>query len=57
VRGRAAVLRDGEMEGGIWWASMAQGLITEVDTCANVISGIIAEAEQIIASRLQGALA
>jgi nitronate monooxygenase len=57
LRGRAAVLRDGEMEGGMWWASMAQGLIHEVDTCANVVNGIIAEAEQIIASRLQATLA
>jgi nitronate monooxygenase len=53
LRGRAEVLAKGEMEGGMWWASQAQGLIDEVGTCAEVVDRIIAEATQIIGS-LQG---
>ncbi|HEX3930004.1 MAG TPA: nitronate monooxygenase family protein [Nocardioides sp.] len=50
VRGRAEVLQKGEMEGGMWWASQAQGLIDEVATCAQVVDRIIADATQIIGS-------
>ena len=56
-RGRTAVLAEGNMEGGMWWAGQAQGLIHDVDTCAKVVSTIAAEAEDVIANRLQGMLA
>jgi NADH:quinone reductase (non-electrogenic) len=52
VRGRAEVLEKGDMEGGMWWASQAQGLIHDVPGCAELVATIIAEAEDIVA-RLQ----
>jgi nitronate monooxygenase len=51
-RGRAEVLDKGDMEGGMWWASQAQGLINEVGSCAEVVAKIIADAEDIIGKRL-----
>lgn len=48
VRGRTEVLQNGNMEGGMWWASQAQGLIDEVASCAEVVDRIISEAEQIV---------
>lgn len=56
ARGRQRVLSEGDMEGGLWWASQAQGLIDEVDTCAAVVDRIMREAEKIIATRLVGQL-
>jgi NAD(P)H-dependent flavin oxidoreductase YrpB (nitropropane dioxygenase family) len=52
LRGRAEVLQNGNMEGGMWWASQAQGLIHDVPSCAELVATIIAEAEDIVA-RLQ----
>ena len=52
-RGREAVLRDGDVEGGMWWAGQSQGLIDEVCSCSEVVSSIVADAERIIAGRLQ----
>jgi NAD(P)H-dependent flavin oxidoreductase YrpB (nitropropane dioxygenase family) len=49
VRGRKSVLVDGDMDGGMWWAGQTQGLITSVQSCADVVSLIIAEAEAVIA--------
>jgi nitronate monooxygenase len=40
------------MEGGMWWASQAQGLIHDVPGCAELVATIIAEAEEIV-TRLQ----
>lgn len=51
-RGRENVLQGGDVEGGIWWASQAQGLIDEIDSVQNVINGIMMEAEEIIRGRL-----
>lgn len=56
-RGRTNVLANGDLEGGLWWAGQAQGLIYDVDTCANVIARIVAEAERVIADRLRPVLA
>ena len=56
VRGRANVLRGGDMEGGMWWASQAQGLIHSVETCATVVSTIVADAEEIMSRRLPALL-
>jgi nitronate monooxygenase len=36
----------------MWWASQAQGLIHDIDTCAHVVEAIIDEAEAIIRGRL-----
>jgi len=52
VRGRTAVLTGGDVEGGMWWAGQSQGLVHEIDTCANVVAGIVAEAEQLLTRRL-----
>lgn len=52
VRGRAEVLQKGDMDGGLWWASQAQGLIDEVGSCADVVAKIMREAEEIIDGRL-----
>lgn len=51
-RGRTEVLERGDMEGGMWWASQAQGLINEVAPCAEVVRQIVADAEEIIGKRL-----
>jgi NAD(P)H-dependent flavin oxidoreductase YrpB (nitropropane dioxygenase family) len=51
-RGRREVLSNGSMDGGLWWASQAQGLIDEVLTCREVVDGIMADAEAIIRKRL-----
>ncbi len=55
-RARERVLTEGDMDGGMWWASQAQGLIHEVASCREVVDGIMAEAEDIIGSRLAGRL-
>ena len=51
-RGREEVLKKGNMEGGLWWAGQSQGLIHEVASCAEVVDGMVAEAENLIANRL-----
>jgi NADH:quinone reductase (non-electrogenic) len=56
VRGREQVLRDGDVDGGVWFASMAQGLIHDVPTVAELVMRIVAEAEAIIVDRLEGML-
>lgn len=56
VRGREQVLRDGDVDGGVWFASMAQGLIHDIPTVAELVARIVAEAEEIIAGRLEGML-
>jgi nitronate monooxygenase len=55
-RGRSAVFDKGDMDGGVWWASQAQGLIDEVGSVAEVVAKIMADAEEIIGSRLAGML-
>jgi NAD(P)H-dependent flavin oxidoreductase YrpB (nitropropane dioxygenase family) len=52
ARGREAVLANGEMDGGLWWAGQSQGLIDEVMSCREVVESIIRDAEGIIADRL-----
>lgn len=52
ARGRQAVLAEGNMEDGMWWAGQSQGLICSVASCREVVDSIIAEAQQIIAGRL-----
>jgi Dioxygenases related to 2-nitropropane dioxygenase len=48
VRGRQNVLTEGDTDGGMWWASQVQGLIESVETCADILDSIIAEAEAVI---------
>jgi nitronate monooxygenase len=50
------VLASGEMEYGIWWSGISQGLIYDVPTVKELISRMVAEAESIINKRLGGLL-
>jgi NAD(P)H-dependent flavin oxidoreductase YrpB (nitropropane dioxygenase family) len=56
ARGRARVLEQGDVNGGLWWAGVSQGLIHDIPTCGELISGIVAEARDIVRSRLAGQL-
>ncbi|KXF51344.1 nitronate monooxygenase [Rhodococcus sp. SC4] len=51
-RGRTEVLGKGDMDGGLWWASQAQGLIHEVASCAEVIDRIITDAQNLVTKQL-----
>ncbi|MGW7545701.1 NAD(P)H-dependent flavin oxidoreductase [Streptomyces sp. NPDC054770] len=51
-RGRQRVLREGDVEGGLWWAGQVQGLIDSVESCETVVRTIVADAETIIRGRL-----
>lgn len=47
------MLKTGDMDQGIFWAGMVQGLIHDVPSCAELIDRIINEAEMILDQRLQ----
>lgn len=47
-----AMLKDGDLTKGIFWAGMIQGLIHDTPSCKELIDRIIAEAEAIIDQRL-----
>ena len=55
VRGRV-VYEEGDPDYGIWSAGQVQGLIHDIPTCAELISRMVREAEEIIQSRLAGML-
>lgn len=48
ARGREQVYGNGNIDGGLWWASQAQGLIHEVASCAEVVRTIVDDARQIL---------
>lgn len=52
VRGRERVYGNGDVEGGLWWAGQAQGLIDNIADCQDVVDTIIAEARRIITDTL-----
>ena len=52
ARGRSEVLAKGDMEGGMWWAGQAQGLVHDVASTHEVVDTIIAEAEELLRDRL-----
>ncbi len=52
ARGREA-LEMGDLDRGLIWAGQVQGLIEDIPTCAELITRIVAEAEEIIGKRLQ----
>lgn len=52
ARARENVYAQGDVEGGMWWASQAQGLIDDIADCATVVNDIIAEAKKIVAEQL-----
>ena len=55
--GNRRVLQDGELDAGAWSCGMVAGLIHDIPTCKELIDRIMAEAEAIIGSRLEGLLA
>jgi NADH:quinone reductase (non-electrogenic) len=50
----AKVYETGDTEAGLWWAGQVQGLIDDIPTVGELVDRIVAEAEQIIGSRLPG---
>ncbi len=46
------VLRTGDLDGGMFWAGMIQGLIHDIPSVQELIDGIMSEADQIVQSRL-----
>jgi NAD(P)H-dependent flavin oxidoreductase YrpB (nitropropane dioxygenase family) len=51
ARGRR-VYESGDPDLGIWWAGVAQGLIDDIPTVEQLITRIVAHAEQLISGRL-----
>lgn len=50
-RGRE-VYATGDLDAGIWWAGISQALVHDVPSCAELIAGIVSEAEETITGRL-----
>ncbi len=50
------VYETGDLDAGIWWIGTAMGLIDDVPTAGELVSRIVADAEEIINARLCGAL-
>lgn len=57
ARGRQAVLTDGDVDGGVWWASQAQGLIYDVPTCGELVEQIMTDAQALVENRLPSLVA
>lgn len=57
ARGRERVLRHGDMDGGLWWAGLAQGLVRDVVPAAEVVRRMVDEARELVQQRLPGLLA
>lgn len=51
-RGRLEVYAKGDVEGGMWWASQAQGLIHDIAPVKDVVDRIIADAADIARTRV-----
>ena len=45
-------MEEGDLDNGLYWASMAQGLIHDVPTVAELVHGIMADARAIVGERL-----
>ena len=48
------IMMEGEMEAGAWSCGMVAGLIHDIPTCAELIGGIMKEADSLIKDRLAG---
>ncbi|MEV6770766.1 nitronate monooxygenase family protein [Nocardia sp. NPDC051030] len=55
ARGRR-VFEEGDLDAGIWSAGQVQGLIDDIPTCGELVSRMVAEAEELIGARLAGML-
>ncbi|WP_328407580.1 NAD(P)H-dependent flavin oxidoreductase [Nocardia sp. NBC_00403] len=51
ARGRR-VFEEGDLDAGIWSAGLCQGLIHDIPSCAELISRMVTEAEELITARL-----
>ena len=51
---RAEGVRDGDLDAGIWSVGTAMGLINDIPTVGELVSRIVAEAEDLITGRLAG---
>lgn len=51
------MLKSGDIDQGIFWAGMIQGLIHDIPSCQELIDRIISEAKSIASDRLAGMLA
>lgn len=51
-RGRQRVLREGNIDDGLWWAGQSQGLIDDIPTVKELVARIVSEAEEIIVKSL-----
>ena len=51
------VYRTGDWKDGIWSAGQVQGLINDIPTCAELITRIVRDAEEIIQRRIGGMMA
>ena len=47
------IMSEGDMDAGAWSCGMVAGLIHDIPTCEELVGGMVKEAEEIIASRLQ----
>ena len=47
------IMQEGEVEAGAWSCGMVAGLINDIPTCQELIDRIMAEADQLIAQRLE----
>ena len=52
ARARDHVYRDGDVDGGMWWAGQAQGLVDGIESCSAVIHSILTAAKQTITQTL-----
>ncbi|MGC6472487.1 MAG: NAD(P)H-dependent flavin oxidoreductase [Parvibaculales bacterium] len=48
------IMQEGDMDAGAWSCGMVAGLIHDIPTCADLINGIMKEADEIINARLVG---
>jgi nitronate monooxygenase len=56
ARCREEVYAKGDVDGGMWWASQAQGLIHDIAPVRSVVDRIIADAARIVRERLDAQL-
>ena len=53
----AQVLKTGNLDGGMFWAGMIQGLIHDIPTVQELVDNIMSEADEIIKARLKNMVA
>ena len=48
ARGRREVLTKGDMEGGLWWAGQAQGLVDDIPRVDELVERIVSQATRLV---------